>query len=86
MLSENKHLRAELEQRDKIINELKAQNSKLKEAETKRNTEFENIKKEHSQLLEQIETLRNSSSPVPIKNEAEGDRSDASEKVSLLKK
>ena len=88
LLSENKQLRSELDQKNKIIKDLKAENLNLQEAERKRNLDFQNIKREHSQLLEQIETFRNSNSAStkPAQNEAEGDDSDANEKVSLLKK
>ena len=81
-------MRSELDQKNKIIKDLKAENLNLQEAERKRNLDFQNIKREHSQLLEQIETFRNSNSAStkPAQNEAEGDGSDANEKVSLLKK
>lgn len=83
LLEENKRLREELEQRDAKIRKLDEENIKIRDAEAKRNKEFQGIKNEHSVLLTELESLRGGGAP-PQLTEKPHDEEDEEDKLIKL--
>lgn len=81
LMEENIRLKSELENKEKEICKLDADNLKLKETDIKRNQDFFKFKKEHSELLKEVESLRHQNPP---QIEAEGETQSTSEELQRL--
>jgi len=84
LLQENLKLKQEMEEKNTEIMQLDQENLKLKDTEIQRNQEFLKIKKEHNDLVKELESLKNTEQMQIMDKTSEG--SDKDEKVVKLKK